>query len=311
MAGYFDETIHEYWSLDGLAEWCAINTSCDKKRLFDIMKKAIQDVNNYSLISEAARIKAISMRAKLEENLRGIKEKEAIRLAQIKSDEIVRLAEIKSKNLQEHTVMVANYIKNIANDLTTVDRKRKGSTPNKDEELTPAEDFKRRACGYGSDFFLMNGLTHVVGRDGALITLCASYRYWDARSYLLDKLKERSDDDKRRQVLKIYYYLIDMLLENPYSFINKEGEKKKLTEIEYIKKVSYPILDIIFSNHYDILYLKWGEEIPRPTVNRNIDLRVLSTDNNVELSHSEFACKTTSVKVIKDRSKCIRTNKCI
>ncbi|CAG8807617.1 26942_t:CDS:2, partial [Dentiscutata erythropus] len=81
--------------------------------------------------------------------------------------------------------------------------------------------------------------------------ICASYRYWDARSYLLDKLKERPDDDKHRQVLKIYFYL--------------------------------------------------GETIPRPTVNRKIDLRVLSIGNNVDLSHSEFACKATPIKIIKDR----------
>ncbi|CAG8556278.1 6973_t:CDS:2, partial [Scutellospora calospora] len=137
--------------------------------------------------------------------------------------------------------------------------------------------------------------------------LCASYRYWDARSYLLDKLKERPDNDKHQY----FIVRIDMLLENPYSFINKEGEKKNLTEIEYIMKVSGPILDIIFSNNYDILYLRWGETIPRPTVNRKIDLRVLSIDNNIDLSHSEFARKATPVKVIKDRSKCIRTNKCI
>ncbi|RIB28542.1 hypothetical protein C2G38_2157626 [Gigaspora rosea] len=99
------------------------------------MKKAIQDVNN-SPISEAARLKANSMQAKLEENLREIKDKEAIRLAQIKNDETVKLAEIKSKFLQEHIVIVANFQKSIANDLTTVDRKRKGTDT---EELTPAE----------------------------------------------------------------------------------------------------------------------------------------------------------------------------
>ncbi|KAF0402749.1 ATP-binding cassette sub-family E member 1 [Gigaspora margarita] len=66
------------------------------------------------------------------------------------------------------------------------------------------------------------------------------------------KLKERPDYDKHHQVLKIYYYLIDMLLENPYSFINKKGEKNNLTEIEYIMKVSGPILDIIFSNNYTL-----------------------------------------------------------
>ncbi|RIB28546.1 hypothetical protein C2G38_2028452 [Gigaspora rosea] len=122
MAGYFDETSHKDWSLDGLAKWCAINISCDKKKLLDSMKKDIQDVNN-SPISEAARLKDNSMQAKLEENLREIKDKEAIRLAQIKRDETVKLAEIKSKFLQEHIVIVANFLKNIANDLTTVDRK--------------------------------------------------------------------------------------------------------------------------------------------------------------------------------------------
>ncbi|KAF0342992.1 hypothetical protein F8M41_016053 [Gigaspora margarita] len=418
MAGYFVEKIHEDWSLDGLAEWCAINISCDKKMLFDSMKKAIQD-------SWKSTKKHNSNYFKYLQDLRGIKEKEAIRLAQIKSHETAQLAEIKSKTLQEHIVIVANCNKNIVNNLTTVERKRKKSTPNKDEELTPAENFlNRRACGYDSgseseekdetddsddcgeiinfkDFsfdecidtcsgkrWCLNngekirdtlikitrqkieeanqlakvdekimsvirlGLSSIIdlssevdegmhtwfGDDweslkakvsekicfevkkfeGSILSdiikieeLCASRRYWDARSYLLDKLKERPDDDKHRQVLKIYYYLIDMLLENPHSFINKEGENKNLTEIEYIMKVSSPILDIIFSNNYDILYLKWSETIPRLTVNKKIDLRVLSTDNNVDLSHSEFAYKATPVKVIEDRSKFIRTNKCI
>ncbi|KAF0501117.1 hypothetical protein F8M41_020136 [Gigaspora margarita] len=395
MASYFNEKIHEDWFLDGLAEWCAINISCDKKKLLDYMKKAIQDVIS-SPISEDARIKANSMLANLEENLREIKENEAIRLAQINSDETVQLAEIK-----------ANFHKDIANDLTTIGRKRKEV---EDDELTPAEivfinTFKRRSCGSenetekvdddsdgwgeiihfkdfsfdewidtcnGKRWCLKNGekirdtlikvtrqkieeanqLAKVDGKlmsvirlglssiidlssefDGGMHTwfgdeweslkakvskeisfevkkfegnilsdiikieeLCASYRYLDARSYLLDKLKERPDDDKYRQVLKIYYYL--------------KVKKKNLTEIEYIMKLSGPILDIIFSNDDDILYLKWGETIP-PTMNRKIDLRVLSTDNKLDLSHSEFACKATPVKIIKDRSKCIRTNKCI
>ena len=48
-----------------------------------------------------------------------------------------------------------------------------------------------------------------------------------------------------------------MLLENPCTFVNKEGGKKNLTEIEYIMKVSGPILEIIFSNDHDLAYLKW------------------------------------------------------
>jgi len=37
----------------------------------------------------------------------------------------------------------------------------------------------------------------------------------------------------------------------------------------------------------------------------------LTAKNDIELSHSEFARKATPVKIIKDRSKCLRTNKCI
>ncbi|CAG8738793.1 11095_t:CDS:2 [Dentiscutata erythropus] len=96
MAGYFYETSHEDWSLNGLAEWCAINISCDKKKLLDSMKKAIQDVDN-APISETSRLMTKSMHANLEENLREMKDKEAIQLAQIKSHETVQLAEIKRR----------------------------------------------------------------------------------------------------------------------------------------------------------------------------------------------------------------------
>ncbi|CAG8842031.1 22352_t:CDS:1, partial [Gigaspora margarita] len=46
----------------------AINISCDKLKLLDSMKKAIQDMNN-APISEATRQKANSMQAKLEESI--------------------------------------------------------------------------------------------------------------------------------------------------------------------------------------------------------------------------------------------------
>jgi hypothetical protein len=48
-----------------------------------------------------------------------------------------------------------------------------------------------------------------------------------------------------------------MLLENPHSFVDKEGGRKNLTEIEYIMKVSGPILEIIFSNDHDLVFLRW------------------------------------------------------
>ncbi|CAJ0884380.1 14102_t:CDS:2, partial [Entrophospora sp. SA101] len=139
---------------------------------------------------------------------------------------------------------------------------------------------------------------------------CAMYRYWDARIYLLDRLKERPSDDKHRQVVKIYYLIIDMLLENPHTFVDKEGENKQLTELEYIMKMTSPILDIIFSNNHNIIDLKWGETVSKATKSRKIDLRVLTVDS-IELSHSECARAATTIKIIKDRSKCLRTNKCI
>ncbi|CAB5358532.1 unnamed protein product [Rhizophagus irregularis] len=315
-----------------------------------------------------------------------------------------------SKNLQEHTIKVVKFHKNIAEDLTTVDRKRKESPLDEDVEqeydakTTSAENFKKRLLDFDydsdssideaedsedetfdlskftfdgwvdkcdkkrwtlssgekvRDFLLkmtrkeiekVNQLEKVDGKILSIIRLglssiidlssefdkgmctwvgenwedlkmkvskninfevkklegdtlsdvikmeklCASYHYWEARVYLLDKLKERPIDDKHRQVLKIYYHLIDMLLENPCTFVNKEGGKKNLTEIEYIMK-----------------YLKWGETVSKSTLNRKIDLRVLTAKDDIELSHSEFARKATPVKIIKDRSKCLRTNKCI
>ncbi|PKY35001.1 hypothetical protein RhiirB3_175339 [Rhizophagus irregularis] len=55
-------------------------------------------------------------------DLKKIKNEEAIRLEQIKSQETVQLAKIKSKNLQEHTTTVVEFHRNIAEDLTTINR---------------------------------------------------------------------------------------------------------------------------------------------------------------------------------------------
>ncbi|POG79258.1 hypothetical protein GLOIN_2v1765777 [Rhizophagus irregularis DAOM 181602=DAOM 197198] len=334
------------------------------------------------------------------ENLKKIRNDETLQLAQIKSEET---AEIKSKNLQEHTIKVVKFHKNIAEDLTTVDRKRKESPLDEDVEqeydakTTSAENFKKRLLDFDYDsdssideaedsedetfdlskftfdgwvdkcdkkrwtlssgekiifdIYILTtyirisrlGLSSIIDLssefDKGMCTwvgenwedlkmkvskninfevkklegdtlsdvikmekLCASYHYWEARAYLLDKLKERPIDDKHRQVLKIYYHLIDMLLENPCTFVNKEGGKKNLTEIEYIMKVSVSNL---------ILHIRRGETVSKSTLNRKIDLRVLTAKDDIELSHSEFARKATPVKIIKDRSKCLRTNKCI
>jgi hypothetical protein len=84
------------------------------------------------------------------ENLTKIKNYETLQLTQIKSEETIRLAEIKvpfflliiyalkfinpyflmqSKNLQDHTTTVVEFHKDIADDLITIDRKRKISPP--------------------------------------------------------------------------------------------------------------------------------------------------------------------------------------
>ncbi|CAJ0874815.1 4961_t:CDS:10 [Entrophospora sp. SA101] len=177
MAGFFAETPLESWSLDGLSKWCAFNVTCDKKKLLDAMKKAIQDMSN-DTVSEVAKRKADRISLwfknvfsfkfpvahygtvsrlgvellswKLAKNksdyfkslqdLRKTKEEETTRLAQIKSNEAIRLAEIKSKNLQEHTITVVDFHRDIAIDLTTNNHKRKEIPAYEDEELTPAED---------------------------------------------------------------------------------------------------------------------------------------------------------------------------
>jgi len=36
-----------------------------------------------------------------------------------------------------------------------------------------------------------------------------------------------------------------MLLENPYSFVNKEGVKKNLTEMEYILKSKWQVISLV------------------------------------------------------------------
>ncbi|CAG8547549.1 9451_t:CDS:10 [Ambispora gerdemannii] len=162
MAGFFAETPLEIWSLDGLSVWCALNVTCDKKKLLDRMKKAIQDIRD-APFSDVAKMRADShygtvgrlgvelLSWKLAKNksdyfkslqeLRKIKDEETIRLTQIKSHETIQLAEIKSKNLQEHTSTVVDFHRNIAIDLTTINnRKRKEIPAYEDEELTPPED---------------------------------------------------------------------------------------------------------------------------------------------------------------------------
>ncbi|CAJ0625692.1 5834_t:CDS:10 [Entrophospora sp. SA101] len=122
---------------------------------------------------------------------------------------------------------------------------------------------------------------------------CSEYKYWKARDFVLE-----------------------MFLTDPFIFVDKEGNKQNLTEIEFVLKVAGPIIDIIFSDVQHLVQLKWGEMVSKATaVGRKIDLQVTCRGKNqgkiVELSHSECACRTTPTKIISDRSKCLRTNKSV
>ncbi|CAI2187739.1 19611_t:CDS:10, partial [Funneliformis geosporum] len=128
--------------------------------------------------------------------------------------------------------------------------------------------------------------------------LCSEYKYWEARDFIYEKLKGRPDGILQRQIMKILFF--------------HEGKKQDLTEIEFALKVVGPILDIIFSDVQHLVKLKWGETVSKSTsAGRKIDLQIITQEGNIELSHSECARYATRVKVIMDRSKCLRTNKCV
>ncbi|RIA87470.1 hypothetical protein C1645_827748 [Glomus cerebriforme] len=77
----------------------------------------------------------------------------------------------------------------------------------------------------------------------------------------------------------------------------EEGKKQDFTEIEFILKVfSCCRKETVFKS---IL------------AGRKIDLQIITQEGNIELSHSKCARYAIRVKVIKDRSKCLRTNKCV
>ncbi|CAG8647753.1 3956_t:CDS:2 [Acaulospora morrowiae] len=146
--------------------------------------------------------------------------------------------------------------------------------------------------------------------------LCDEYKYWEARDFVYEKLKVRPDRTEtfHRQVMKIYFFIMEMFLVDPYVFVDREGNKQNLTEIEFTLKVVGPIIDIIFSDVQHLVQLKWGETASKAmTVGRKIDLQIMyrgkSKGKNVVLSHSECARRTDSAQIINDRSICLRANK--
>ncbi|CAG8775949.1 6903_t:CDS:2, partial [Gigaspora rosea] len=78
--------------------------------------------------------------------------------------------------------------------------------------------------------------------------LCNEYKYWEARDFVYEKLKGRPDKTRilQRQIMKIYFFILEMFLTDPFIFVDKKGNKQNLTEIEFMLKVAGPIIDIIF-----------------------------------------------------------------
>ncbi|CAG8652744.1 4127_t:CDS:2, partial [Paraglomus occultum] len=142
--------------------------------------------------------------------------------------------------------------------------------------------------------------------------LCCAYQYVYARNLLLDKMKDQSETTINQQIIEIYLFIINMFLRDPCIFIDEDGQRKKLTELEYVMKVIAPILDIVFSDLKHLVELRWGETMSKVTSkSRKIDMRIVHRVRGIELSHTECARFPTPVKAVRDRAKLLRTNKCI
>jgi hypothetical protein len=59
------------------------------------------------------------------------------------------------------------------------------------------------------------------------------------------------------ELILIFIISIEMFLVDPYVFVDREGNKQNLTEIEFTLKVAGPIIDIIFSDVQHLVQLKW------------------------------------------------------
>ncbi|CAG8496457.1 4488_t:CDS:2, partial [Gigaspora rosea] len=142
--------------------------------------------------------------------------------------------------------------------------------------------------------------------------MCNSYHYIDARDYLY-KLRLKGESLKIRQIATIYFHVIDKFLEDPYIFMDKIGKPRGLSEIEYVMNMTAPILDDVFSDVKSLVRLHWGDTKSSAIDEhrRKIDMRIVCINQDFELSHVECAKAPTPCKAVNDRSKCLRTHKCI
>ncbi|CAG8509221.1 1437_t:CDS:2, partial [Funneliformis mosseae] len=107
--------------------------------------------------------------------------------------------------------------------------------------------------------------------------------------------------------------LVQIKSEETIQLVEIKNFKKCLLDFDYDSDSSIDEAENLEDETFDLNKFTFdgGETVSKSTLNRKIDLRVLTTKGDIELSHSEFTRKVTPVKIIKDRSKCLRTNKCI
>ncbi|CAG8480152.1 4761_t:CDS:10 [Paraglomus brasilianum] len=141
--------------------------------------------------------------------------------------------------------------------------------------------------------------------------MCNTFRYIDARTYLYE-LQTSNHSPIVKQIANIYFIVICKFMRNPFIFVNESGRRKDLTEMEFVIKMIAPVFDELFADISDLVELRWGETVTRAAVQpRKIDMRIVHRTRHIELSHTECARLLTPAKAIGDRSKCLRTLKCV
>jgi hypothetical protein len=58
-------------------------------------------------------------------------------------------------------------------------------------------------------------------------------------------------------MITLYCYSVDRFLDNQLTFVNDNGKRKDLSEVEYIINMTAPILNDVFNDVMDILELRW------------------------------------------------------
>ncbi|CAG8643592.1 4902_t:CDS:2, partial [Paraglomus occultum] len=157
-----------------------------------------------------------------------------------------------------------------------------------------------------------NGMCTWFGQEWTDIKrkMCDRYKYNEACDYLY-KIRTGNHSQIVQQIARIYFYVIDEFLKNPFIFVDKTGKYKEISEIEYAMAMTAPILNNVFNDVFDYLELRWGETLSKTMSDRRrkIDLRIVHKTKKIELSHSEAAKAPTPGKAVQDRSKCLRTLK--